>query len=330
MSDHDIVMIIADIKHKLTDHRPRKVLLYHKADWNSIRGNLYALATDFPCLLTENSDVDYLWTTFKNLMLSLMDMYNIIPSKTCSKRPHLPWVTNHIRKLIKKCNTLCKVYKTSRCLEAYNNFKYLKHHVQMELQNSYWRYINNLIFPADEESQFPSRQKKLWSYIKGLRRDHTGIASLQSDDTLVTNSLDKAEMLNQQFKSVFTNEPLSNLPDKGPSPHPTMPGISVTCQDIENLLNGLQTHKATGPDAISAKILRATSDIIAPILQIIFQTSLNTASVPADWTTALVMPIFKKGSRTLPSNYCPVSLTCIYIHYLKGFYSATSTCTSYH
>ena len=51
-----------------------------------------------------------------------------------------------------------------------------------------------------------------------------------------------------------------------------MPEISVTCHGIENLLNGFQTHKATGPNAISAKILRATSDIIAPILQIIFQT----------------------------------------------------------
>ena len=110
---------------------------------------------------------------------------------------------------------------------------------------------------------------------------------------------------------MFTNEPLSNLPDKSPSPHPTIPGISVTCQGIENLLNSLQTLKATGPDAISAKILRATSDIIAPILQIIFQTSLNTARVPAYWNTAFVMPIFKKGSCTLPSNYRPVSLTCI-------------------
>ena len=48
MSDHDIMMIIADIKPKLTDRPPRKILLYHKADWNSIRENLYALATDFP------------------------------------------------------------------------------------------------------------------------------------------------------------------------------------------------------------------------------------------------------------------------------------------
>ena len=47
-----------------------------------------------------------------------------------------------------------------------------------------------------------------------------------------------------------------------------------------------KTHKATGPDAIGATILKATGDIIAPILQIIFQTSLDTGRVPTDWNAA--------------------------------------------
>ena len=45
-----------------------------------------------------------------------------------------------------------------------------------------------------------------------------------------------------------------------------MPDIIITSQGIENLLNGLKTHKASGPDAISTTILKQTSDIIAPIL----------------------------------------------------------------
>ena len=90
-----------------------------------------------------------------------------------------------------------------------------------------------------------------------------------------------------------------------------MPDIIVTSQGIKNLLNGLKTHKATGPDTLSATTLKETSDIIAPIRQVLFQISLDAGRVPADWSKASVTQIFKKGSHTLPSNYRPVSLTCI-------------------
>ena len=44
-------------------------------------------------------------------------------------------------------------------------------------------------------------QKKSWSYIEKVRRDQTRITLLQSDGNPVTsyNSLDKAELLNQQL-----------------------------------------------------------------------------------------------------------------------------------
>ena len=41
------------------------------------------------------------------------------------------------------------------------------------------------------------------------------------------------------------------------------------------------------------------------------QKSLNTGEVPSDWRSANVMPIFKKGSRSVPGNYRPVSLTSV-------------------
>ena len=128
-------------------------------------------------------------------MLSLTAMY--IPSKKCNKQPQLLWITN--KKLIKKQNTLYKVYKTSKTTVAYNNFKRLKHLTQIELWNSYWRYINNLILPVEEDSQFPSSQKKLWSHIKNLRRDSIGIASLQPNGNPVTDNFGKAELLNKQY-----------------------------------------------------------------------------------------------------------------------------------
>ena len=50
---------------------------------------------------------------------------------------------------------------------------------------------------------------------------------------------------------------------------------------------------------------------IAPVLHFIFEQSLNTGDLPAEWTLANVAPIFKKGSKLQAVNYRPVSLTCI-------------------
>ena len=44
-------------------------------------------------------------------------------------------------------------------------------------------------------------------------------------------------------------------------------------------------------------------------LSIVFSKSMKEGAVPEDWRTTNVTPIFKKGSRTNPSNYRPVSLT---------------------
>jgi len=51
---------------------------------------------------------------------------------------------------------------------------------------------------------------------------------------------------------------------------------------------------------------------LAPILQIIFTQSYSTSSLPDDdWLTANITPVCKKGSRNLPSNYRPISLTAV-------------------
>ena len=49
----------------------------------------------------------------------------------------------------------------------------------------------------------------------------------------------------------------------------------------------------------------------APVLQVIFTQSYVTGSLPKDWLTANVVAIYKKGNRSTPANYRPVSLTCV-------------------
>jgi hypothetical protein len=62
---------------------------------------------------------------------------------------------------------------------------------------------------------------------------------------------------------------------------------------------------------ISSRILKDLQNLIAPILTIIFQNSLQTVGIPTDWKHANVAPAYKKGEKYNAANYRPISLTCI-------------------
>ena len=90
-----------------------------------------------------------------------------------------------------------------------------------------------------------------------------------------------------------------------------MPEILITVKGTENLLKKLNPNKASDPGKIYPRILKDLHHEIAPILTKIFRSSLHTGIVPDDWKTALVAPVYKKGPKCKPSNYRPISLTCI-------------------
>jgi len=54
--------------------------------------------------------------------------------------------------------------------------------------------------------------KRFCKYIKSLLKDHIGIPPLVTNEITITKSKDKAETLNQQFYSVFTDEDLLSVP----------------------------------------------------------------------------------------------------------------------
>lgn len=113
--------------------------------------------------------------------------------------------------------------------------------------------------------------------MKNTGQEATGISPLKNKDGfLKSDSTSKANILNKEFVSLFAKEDTSFLPDKSPSPLPSMPDIEVNWKGVHKLLKGIKPFKATGPDSIPAFILKAAADQLAPILARIYQTSLDT------------------------------------------------------
>jgi len=181
--------------------------------------------------------------------------------------------------------------------------------------NSYWNYIENMIFDLDinepDQQKFNKQPKNLYSYIKSQKKENTSIAPLRSEGVLHADPTEKANILNRQFQSAFSSEANTEIPDKGPSTHPIMKNISISKKGILKLINNINPKKAVGPDNIAGKILKENADICSDILTIIYKKSMETGQVPLDWNHANVTPVYKKGDKHHPANYRPISLTCI-------------------
>ena len=148
-----------------------------------------------------------------------------------------------------------------------------------------------------------------------MRTDNCGIQALKDHNCnqLISDNKGKAQLLNNQFRSVFTEEP----PGETPSPStrdqdiPTIPEIVIKEEGVKKLLEELNPNKAAGADEITSWVLKTTAEVITPALTVIFNSSLDSGRLPSDWLQANVSPIYKKGDRTLPLSYRPVSLTSV-------------------
>ena len=304
ISDHDCCL--ADIM-TLPDRntqKPRIIPLHKKADWASFEKLLTVTAQKLQSNY-ESATADVLWKIFKDDLLLGIHLY--IPTKTCKQRDGLPWINNELRKLMNKRDRLYTKQKNSpEHLE-------LKRLVQLKTRRAYWDYIEGMITPNTENENKPEVPKKFWTYIKHCKSNHKNIPPLKSDGILHHNSRKKADILNNQFKSVFTHDDHLPIP---PSAFPLdqLPSINdiyITEPGVLKLLQELNVNKATGPDGISPRVMKTLAQQIAPCLTKIFNKSLQTSIIPNDWRTANVTPIYKKGGKHEASNYRPVSLTCI-------------------
>ena len=70
----------------------------------------------------------------------------------------------------------------------------------------------------------------------------------------------------------------------------------------------LDINKASGLDNISHRMLKGCISTICKPLCILFNISLKEGVFPETWKKAVVTSIYKKGDKSLPSNYRPVSL----------------------
>ena len=78
--------------------------------------------------------------------------------------------------------------------------------------------------------------------------------------------------------------------------------------DIEKILRGTKVCKAAGIDDLSGRFLKDGSRVLSKPISELCNLSIKLGSFPDACKTAKLKPLFKKGSKTNPSNYRPILL----------------------
>jgi hypothetical protein len=149
-------------------------------------------------------------------------------------------------------------------------------------------------------------------------RPTNDLPPLRNPTDIVTSNfsyegVEKCEILNKYCCSIADLEDDGiDLPDFDDRGCNTLTTIAVSEQDVIDVLNTLEPNKAVGPDIISNQMLIAVKNEVAKLLFLLFNKSFQCKIFPNNCKIAFLIPLFKSGDKSLPSNYRPLSLlSCV-------------------
>lgn len=327
LSDHDVVYTESTLKPQVSKYKPRTIHLFKKADWDSFRQYMSEYKDHILSSKHMYTDVETLWCDVKNKIHEGIKTF--VPSIQSKEKNKLPWINIQLKRLIRKRDKLFYRQRQTRKVEDIQKYKQVKHLVQQKTRLAYNVYVENILGVLDSQvtdMETSTKQtfvpKKLFTFLKHTKRDSCGVSPLKDGGTLHSDAVSKGNILNNQFQSVFSpRSPLSlkqlcelkvgntnSLHSETPA---IMPELEFCVNGIGKLLKNLKPEKAAGPDHIPPIVLKELYIEVSPVLEFLFQLSYDTGTLPREWCTANVSPLFKKGDRSKPANYRPISLTCI-------------------
>lgn len=214
------------------------------------------------------------------------------------------WLSSSLKDMIKAKRGAFHRYKSNPIVQNEIYYKLIRQHLKKSIRKAKRQSEMKLAKECNGDL------KKFYSYYKFKNKQKT-VGPFTIGENVIHDDTGIVNVLNEQFVSVFTRENAEDIPNVRKKTNACVNDVDVSVGTIKSLLKELRENTACGPDEIYAKILKELAEFLALPLQILFKRSLYFSEIPSDWKCANVVPIFKGGGKTDPSNYRPVSLTSL-------------------
>ena len=263
-------------------------------------------------LLDNEVDIDSKWCLWKTLFLNVLDAHAPIRMKRIRTRRNIPWLNKNSRNLIFERDKLKLKAIKSKSTQDWDAYKTARNIVSYTLQNDKKLYYRNLLL---KQKHNPKESWQTINRILGRSQNKSNtITSLKVGENVISHSNTIAETFNEYFSTI--GEKIANSGDSGNihfssfvrKPPTNFEFNTVSVDKVLHSFLTLSSSKATGIDKIPIKILKLSANIIAPSMTKLFNYSILNGDFPHDWKIAKVIPLYKKGLKTMLDNYRPISI----------------------
>ncbi len=289
----------------------RTIWVYKEADWTNINREIQETNWDN---VTNESDIDKACQAFTDTYMKILK--DNIPNKEVTiKSDDKVWMSNKIRLAKRKRDRAHRKASKSNTTENWNKYRQRRNNYTTEIRNGKEDYGKKL---ADKIKNCDNADMKTWWKSVNYFLENTNSKSSQNSPLLIDNEVisdnkQKAQAFNKYFvaQATLEEDTEDNLPEPV-IPNDTLEDITISILEVKDMLKILKPDKASGPDTISPRVLKNTSETLAPILQKLFNNCLKACRFPDSWKLANVIPIHKKGATEETANYRPISLlSCV-------------------
>ena len=268
----------------------------------------------------DKQDANLSFDAFHNNIEALLDKY--MPMKKLTnkqyKRKYKPWITHGIltsmRRRDKLLNQFIKTKDPSRKLALHTEYKLVRNKI-VQLTK-----LNKQIFYKNYFTTNNNNLRKIWQGIKQIinikNKSYDSPLCITEKNKVITDPSEVANSFNNYFSNVAQNI-LTERKYEGNGDfqkflsHDQPNSIAIDPVDgdeIFSIINKININKAYGPASFPSQILHLIKNIISKPLSWIANICFSTGVHPDKLKLAKVIPIYKKGSKTLTSNYRPISL----------------------
>ena len=254
------------------------------------------------------TNVEDKWNSLKNTYKTIRN--DCVQQKhTRSNKPEQPkWFNNSIAKEIGERQ---KAYKLSKIYPTQENVKVHKQQC---------RKVDRIIRKSKLENEqriaaaAKTNPKVFYAHVNSRKPIKSTIGPLKDrQGNMISSDEGMADLLNEYFASVYTEEDLQQIPSvpilyQGNEP---LRKINITVERVREKIKKLNASKSPGPDELYPREIKEVEKELAPHLHDIYKTSLEQRKAVSDWKLQNITPLFKKGSKDDPGNHRPVSLTSV-------------------